>query len=378
MVYVLLLLGIYPFVIYPMFLWVFAMLGRKDIQKEEWACNVAVIIAAYNEEDSIGATIENKLEQRLGDLNLNVIVVSDASTDQTEEIVEKISARDGRVRLIRQEKRQGKTAALNRAVAECDSEIIVFSDANSLYEQDAIANLVMNFSCPDVGYVTGKMIYQAADGSVSGDGCSAYMRYENRLRELETRVGSIVGVDGGIDAVRRSLYAPMRDDQLPDFVLPLSVVKSGYRVVYDPLAVQREESLKSTADEFRMRVRVTTRALWALIDFKELLNPLRYGLYSWQLLSHKWLRYLSFVPFGLAVVLSTLRLGSEAGALVVFISFAVFSVLTIIGLISPALTSKNAIVRWCVYFSLLNFSSLFAAINIVRGKRIVVWKPRLG
>src|SRR5690606_5479160 len=117
---------------------------------------------------------------------------------------------DRGVTLIRQEPRQGKTAGLNRAVALARGEILVFSDANSMYAPDALRHLVSNFADERVGYVTGKMVYSDPDGTVVGDGCSAYMRYENSIRNLESQVGSLVGVDGGIDACRKSLYRDMR------------------------------------------------------------------------------------------------------------------------------------------------------------------------
>src|SRR6185295_8707456 len=129
-----------------------------------------------------------------------------------------------------------KTSGLNLAMSHANGEIIVFADANSMYRPDAIRMLVRNFADPAVGYVTGRMLYVNPDQSLVGDGCSAYMRYENRLRAIETRIGSIVGVDGGIDAVRKALYRPMSADQLPDFVLPLAVVEQGSRVVFEPEA----------------------------------------------------------------------------------------------------------------------------------------------
>jgi len=185
-----------------------------------------------------------------------------------------------------------------------DDTVEQFADANSLYRPDAIAKLVRNFADPQVGYVTGSMRYVSADGSMVGDGCSAYMRYENALRLAETRLGSIVGVDGGVDAIRRNLYQPMRADQLPDFVAPLSVAEQGFRVIYEPDAVLTEETLSVQSQEYRMRVRVALRAFWALWDKRTLLNPFRFGLYAWQLWSHKLLRYLSFVPLAAAMALN--------------------------------------------------------------------------
>jgi glycosyltransferase involved in cell wall biosynthesis len=220
---------------------------------------------------------------------MEIIVVSDGSTDRTEEIVRSYE-KDG-VRLIVQHRRQGKTAALNKAVQAAAGDIIVFSDANSLYERDAVGYLVRNFSDPRVGYVTGKMVYVDQNGSLVGAGCSAYMRYENMLRTLETNVGSIVGVDGGIDAVRKSLYEPMPPDMLPDLVLPLSVVAKGFRVVYEEKALVKEDSLTEVNDEARMRVRVTLRSLHALWHMRQLFNPRAGGLFSFQLFMHKLLRY---------------------------------------------------------------------------------------
>ena len=128
------------------------------------------------------------------------------------------------------------------------------------------------FTDPEVGYVTGKMIYTNPNGDAIGDGCTTYMRYENFLRVTETRAGSIVGVDGGIDAVRKSLYRQMAPDQLPDFVLPLNVVEQGFRVVYEPQAVLKEPALQNTGDEYRMRVRVALRSFWALKDKRHMLS----------------------------------------------------------------------------------------------------------
>src|SRR6266849_3389283 len=143
--------------------------------------------------------------------------------------------------------------------------------------------LVRSFADPSVGYVTGNMTYTNPTESAIGEGSGTYMSYENLLRALETKLGSIVGVDGGVDAIRRQLYVPMRPDQLPDFVLPLSVVEQGKRVVYEPDALLYESALSHAEDEFRMRIRVSLRALWVLYDKRNLLNPFRFPVYSWQL-----------------------------------------------------------------------------------------------
>src|SRR5690606_17935216 len=217
---------------------------------------ITVLIPAFNEAAVIEGTIRNKLAQNYPADCLEVIVISDESEDGTDAIVNAIASEDERVRLIRQIPRQGKTAGLNLAVPQATGEIIIFSDANGHYHPDAVQHLVDCFQDPEVGYATGKMIYVNSDGSVIGDGCSAYMKYENHMRALETDVSSVVGVDGGIDAIRKELYQPMNADQLPDFVLPLKVVTQGKRVVYCDKALLNEETLNNSTSEFKMRVRV--------------------------------------------------------------------------------------------------------------------------
>lgn len=371
--WVCLLLGLYPYLIYPLLAWIAARVVAYQVVRGDAKPPVSILIAAYNEAAHIEATIRNKLQQDYQG-TLEVLVASDGSCDGTDQVVASVAATDPRVRLIRQENRQGKTAALNRLVGLSVGEIIVFSDANSLYRLDAVRSLVENFADASVGYVTGKMVYVSADGSVIGDGCSAYMRYENWLRSLETQLGSIVGVDGGVDAVRRGLYRSMRADQLPDFVLPLEVVRQGHRVIYDPRAVLKEESLNDERAEFRMRVRVSLRALWALRDERALLCGGGGVLFAWELWSHKLLRYLSFLPLGIACVANICMAIFMRQDLPLLIVQACFWTLAMLGL----LRVRWAPARLCLYFLLLNVAAAVALTKFARGQRIVTWQPRLG
>lgn len=370
-----LLLGAYPYIFYPPLAWAISRISDRKVRKDDaYRPPVTIVIAAYNEAKHIEATVRNKLELDYPRELLEVIVVSDGSSDGTDYIVRRLAAADDRVRLIRQEPRQGKTAALNLALAEAKNNIIVFSDANSIYERGALKSLVRNFADPDVGYVSGQMKYVNPDGSLVGDGCTAYMRYENRLREAETRLGSIVGVDGGIDAVRRDLYRQMRADQLPDFVLPLTVVEQGRRVVFERDAVLQEEALGDEASEFRMRVRVSLRALWALWDKRRLLNPFRYGRFAFQLWSHKVLRYLSFIPFGIAFALLVFLVA--VGRL--HWSLLALAFVTLAGAHVEALGRRVAPLRYLRYFVLLNVASALAFVRFVRREKQIIWKPREG
>lgn len=374
-------LGLYPFLIYPLLA---AALGRLMDRRIATGAGdgalprVTVVIAAYNEAAHIEATVLNKLGQDYPPALLEVIVVSDGSTDGTDDIVARLAAADSRVSLLRQEPRQGKTSGLNQAVPRASGEIIVFSDANSLYATDAVRRLVRRFADPRVGYVSGQMKYVSADGSLVGDGCTAYMRYENLLRAVENRIGSIVGVDGGIDAVRRHLYRPMRADQLPDFVLPLGVVEQGFRVVFEPEAVLYEEALATRSSEYRMRVRVALRALWALWDKRALLSPFHTGVFAWQLLSHKLMRYLAFLPLGFAVVLNWFLL--DAG---LFYQMAAAGQVVFLCMLLVAAAGRRSIAGlelpvYCQYFALLNWASAVAFMRFLAGEKKVLWQPRQG
>jgi cellulose synthase/poly-beta-1,6-N-acetylglucosamine synthase-like glycosyltransferase len=364
----------YIYIGYPFLVSVFTAVRTRGVKKDETLPFVTILIAAYNEEKSIEATLRNKLALEYPLDKLEVIVISDGSTDTTEEIVRRYEKQG--VKLIRQFPRAGKTSGLNLAAPHASGEILVFSDANSIYEKEALRRLMQSFHDPEVGYVTGKMIYTNADGAAVGDGCSAYMKYENFLRRMESRLGSVVGVDGGIDAVRKVLYKPMRADQLPDFVLPLSVVKQGFRVVYEPDAVLQEAALNSSKDEYRMRVRVSLRALWALRDMSELLSFHRSKLFAWQLWSHKALRYLCFL-FLLGAYAGNLALWSEG---VFYRTFLVAQTMAYAAaLISPVMERRGCRPFYLFhYFFLLNWASMHAFIKFMLGRKQVMWTPRKG
>ena len=368
----------YIYVGYPLF--VYLMARKKDliVEKESELPVVSILISAFNEEKSIEATIRNKIALDYPRDKIEVLVVSDGSTDRTDAIVEKLAdTSDIPIKLFRQP-RKGKAAGLNLIVAEASGEIIVFSDANSIYTKNAVKSLAMNFSDPSVGYVTGKMVYTNADGSLIGDGCSSYMRYENWIRDKETRLGSIVGVDGGIDAMRRSLYETLREDQLPDFVQPLKVIEKGYRVIYEPEAVIKEEVLGESDDEYAMRVRVALRALWALKDMKSLLNPRKFGIFAFQLLSHKLLRYLAYIPILTVFITNIALLGEGWFYVSTLVLQLLFYFLAWEGRRSEDQGKVPVYLALPYYFTLINIACLTASLRFIRGDKLIIWKPRMG
>lgn len=363
----------YVYIGYPLTLAVWPARRRAPVPERAPEPVVTVVIAAHNERADITATVLNKLTQNYPADRLEIIVVSDASTDGTDAAV--ASLQDRGVTLIRQEPRQGKTAALNLGVAASHGSIIVFSDANSIYEPDAIRHLAAAFADPDVGYVTGRLHYDDPGQTAVGGGGGMYMRYEAWLRRLESRVGSIVGVNGGIDAVRRSLYQPMRADLLPDLILPLEVIQQGFRVVSSETAVAHERSLGRQADEFRMRVRVSLRALHGLFEMRALLHP-RHGLFAFQLLVHKLLRYLMVLPLSLAFISSALLMTAAPYSLIFGLQLICYALACVGWWSGGRIRLKPVFVPF--YFCLLNVASGVAFWGFIRGDRQIVWTPRKG
>jgi cellulose synthase/poly-beta-1,6-N-acetylglucosamine synthase-like glycosyltransferase len=361
-------------------MWIAARLVRvkNNASLNLYQPSVSILIAAYNEEKSIYKTVMNKLDLDYPKDKLEIVVISDCSSDRTDDICLKICETEKRVKFLRQAKRGGKTAALNHAVPVATGEIIVFSDANSIYREDALSHLVSNFQDASVGYVTGHMVYLKMKGNSVEEGCSSYIRYENIIRTAESRTGSVVGVNGGIDAVRKELYEKINEDLISDFVIPLLVVKKGYRVIYEPKAVLEEYALSDPSKEFKMRVRVIVRAFHALRYMKSLFNIIKYPLFSYQLICHKLLRYM--VPeFLLCLyVINIILYQNSLFYKVMFWGQCIFYGAALAGYIFQKQGKESKLLYIPFYFSLINVAAGKALIDYIKGKRQVTWQPREG
>ena len=265
---------------YPLAAALLARLRRRGVRQGEITPSVTVIVPAHDEEDVIGARIENLLAQDSPAGRLEVLVASDGSTDRTDEIV-----REHGVRLLALP-RGGKLAALNEAVARSESEVVAFSDANSRWAPDALRKLVRNLADPEVGYVCGKLVLEGADAT-NREGL--YWRYELWLRESESALGSITGGNGAIYALRREDYPPGLLGQ--DLALPVALAKRGKRAVYEPEAVAFERPVATLEDEYGRKRRMF---VWAWRDvFRGRMLRGAGALFAFQLVSHRHLRYAS-------------------------------------------------------------------------------------
>jgi cellulose synthase/poly-beta-1,6-N-acetylglucosamine synthase-like glycosyltransferase len=252
---------------------------------------VTIVIPAYNEEASLEVKITNVLASDYPRALLDVLVVSDGSTDRTNEIARGFESMG--VRLIVQETRSGKSAGLNRALGVARGGIVVFTDANAVYQPGTISTLVSYFQDERVGLVSGYTAYTATETGEVTDATNAYTSLERVIKRAESRWGCCVGADGAIFAMRRSLYRPLRADDINDFVLPLSVIEQGYRCLLAEDAWCSEHPGKSLESEFRRQSRITNRSLRAIGRHARLLNPFRFPAFSFFLFSHKVVRFLA-------------------------------------------------------------------------------------
>jgi len=365
------LLVVYVYAGYPLVL--LALRSRPASQLArgpEEAPRVTLIVSAFNEADCVAAKLDNTLALDYPRQCLDVIVVSDASEDGTDEIVQGYEAKG--VRLLRMQQRGGKTLGLNAGVAASQGDIVVFSDANAMYKADAIQRLVAPFAAADIGAVIGESTYTEPD-SASGESESLYWRYETWIKELETRSGSVVGGDGAIYAVRRSLYRPMTANALSDFVNPLQVVASGFHCVYERRAISFEEAASDFSREYRRKVRIVNRAWRALWSMRAMLNPFSHGSFAFKLWSHKVLRWCVPVFLG-AILLLNLALVREHpiyGA--TLLAQVLFYALAVAGFVVRRRESQPAFVRIPFYFCVVNFAAAVGLVELLGGRSYTTW-----
>lgn len=361
---------VYIYAGYPLLVRGLARFLGKNVARAAISPRVTVVIAAYNEARGIRAKLDNVASLEYPHGLVDVIVTSDASTDDTDEIVQAYDPSN--VRLIRVEGRRGKTACQNVAMQSATGEIVVFTDATTRIEPHALIALTANFADPAVGCAAGTLVYESTDQNPTGEGGAAYWSYELGLRRAESALGSLVGVSGCLYAVRRAAYRPIAPELISDFVIALHLHAQGMRTVLEPAAVCFEETLAETRQELAMRVRVAVRSINALVAERRLLNPVRYGRYAWQLWSHKVLRYASPL-FWLGALGASLALAARPPY---FALFALQILLIAAGIAGFLLHAKRPrLLTKPYYFLLTNVASFLAIFRYLKGERIVTWKP---
>ena len=304
----------YPFVIYPAILLVLARGRRPEpIEPVTDPPSVALVICALNEQKIIRQKVENSLALRYPQQNLRLVFISDGSTDETADIIREYETAG--VQLIEQRVRRGKIANLNEILAVRQEDILVLSDANVIYDSDAILHLVARFRDPSVGCVSGKVILTDTTPAL-GTPTESYYSLEWFLQERSSAIYSMVGTDGAMYALRRELFRPCPNDTLiEDFVIAMEIIRLGYRVVFEPRALGWEQGPASLREEFRRKVRIAAGSVQALLRGNAWPRhcPWRYWFIF---ISHKLLRWLSPVIGAVVLLLAVLTARQAASQLV--------------------------------------------------------------
>lgn len=359
---------VYVYLGYPLLLAIVSrFLRRVDPSIDNsYLPSVSLIISAYNEQKIIAKKLRNTLTLDYPHDKLEIIVLSDGSTDKTDEIVKEFESEG--VRLVSLEDRKGKTYCQNLGVELTQNDILVFSDANGLYQEDTIRKLVRHFADSSVGAVSGEAHYTNPQDTVAGHAEGLYLRYEHAVKQMESRVVSVAGASGPVYAVARKAYVPLTADLISDFLEPILVFRSGYKVQYEPAAISVEEAANDLRIEFSRKRRIVNRAWRGLWSVKELLNPLKYGLFAVQLVSHKLFRWL--VPVALIAMLSSnLFCLEQAWCRVALLLQLAFYLAAAIGY-----KWQNLPLYPVTYFCLVNSASLLGIFDAVVGRHRVTWE----
>jgi cellulose synthase/poly-beta-1,6-N-acetylglucosamine synthase-like glycosyltransferase len=366
---------IYTYVGFPLLLLVRGMWARRPVAGRPIAPSVSVVIVAHNEAAGIDAKIENVYALDYPSDRLEVIVASDGSDDGTNE---RVAAHAWRGLRLLELPRTGKIPALNAAVAQASGEIVVFSDANSMFTPDALRELVAPFADPTVGAVGGNQRYVAdGAGHMASVGERIYWNYDRALKSLQSRIGSMTSATGAIHAIRRELFRAVPSGVSDDFVTSTRAIRQGYRLCFAEKAIAYEHVAASEEAEFSRKVRVMTRALRAVWTARELLNPVRFGFYSLQLLSHKVLRW-SVCWLQLVVLVTSVSLFT-AGPVYRWLVYAqaafYASAVAVMLLRRSPLAGYRAFRLLGVpfYLCMSNYAALRAWLQVLRGARLDIW-----
>ena len=357
---------------YPIVIWAIGRITPLKFRRTDINPHISIIIPAYNEEKSIERKILNTLSLEYPKDKVEILVGSDGSNDESATLIKKFTNRG--VQLLDFKTNRGKTAVQNDLVRRSKSEILIFTDAASFLQRDAIKEIVKSFVDERVGCVAGRMRFVDTDPNLTTQSQSLYWRYELKIRELESNLGSLIGVDGPLYAVRQDSYVPLKNNIISDLLTPLLVLEQGKKVVLEPNAIVDENPTLKTVQEFATRRRITLRGLVGLSAYIELLNPFKHPMLAFQIFFHKILRW--FV--GPLVILNVLACCALLGHWLfkyILVAYIFFFLAATLGWGADKLKIKAKILTVPYYFSLVNLAATMGIIDFLRKKQAIVWKP---
>lgn len=362
----------YAMIGYPIVLLILdKFIKRENKQDYTFKPFVSVIISAYNEEDVIEKKLENIIKTKYP--SYEVIIANDSSNDRTVEICEKFIKEhpDYNIRVNTVKNHLGKTNAQNEAVEVANGEIIVFSDANSMFKEDAIDELVSYFTSDDIEYVCGSLIYMEDDDVSSVVAENTYWNFELRMRKIESNIKTIVNGNGAIYAVRKADYRHIDLVNSHDYELPLYAGLNHKRALYNPKAIAVEKAGQTTADEFKRKVRMQRRILTNIFTNVRRLNIFEYGWFSFFNFSHKTLRYMQAFFHIVLFIANLAVLDYGMFYKLFFLGQVAFYTLAIIGQLSKA---KSKIFYFPRYYCAMMLAQILGGYKELKGGSKATWE----
>jgi biofilm PGA synthesis N-glycosyltransferase PgaC len=359
---------VYVYIGYPVVLSLLGSRRRCEIPRNTSLPSVSLYVPAHNESQVIAEKIRNSLELEYPSEALEIVVVSDGSTDGTPEIAQ--AAGGDRIRVRHSPMRAGKSALINRFGPSCRGDIVVFTDANAIFLPDAVKKLVRNFANPAVGCVVGRLRYVDRRTAVAkGEGL--YFKYESLLKRLESRLGAVVAATGSIYAIRRTLLTEFAPDVANDFAHPILVAAAGYKVVFEPEAVALEKATAHVEEEFRRKGRIVTRGLTAVARYWRRCRML-HGIWGFCFVSHKLLRWFGWMYMTAVLVASIVLYDTGMAYRVLVWAQGLFYGLAILAW--AAGRRRGRLVTVPFYFCMINLAALAGLVRFFCGERVATWE----
>jgi cellulose synthase/poly-beta-1,6-N-acetylglucosamine synthase-like glycosyltransferase len=361
--------AIYSYFIYPLIL---LALPKKQLNTKSGSPLpfVSLIITAHNEQRRIQSKLENTLAIDYPAQLLEILVASDGSIDDTNQIVQSFEAQG--IKLVHVQERKGKENAQLAAIRAARGELIVFSDVATQIPPEALHNLVNVFTDPRVGALSSEDRFITDDGKVESEG--VYVKYEMWLRNLESRVNSLIGLSGSFFAARREVCEEWDISVPSDFSTALNCVTKGYIAVSAPNVLGYYPNIKDDSKEYQRKLRTVIRGMAAVVKKPVVLNPFKLGFFAMEVISHKIMRWL--VPwFMLLLLASTLTIyQGHAFFTILLISQIGFYAVALLGYLLPPLRN-NTLFKLPFFFFQVNFAIADAGLRFLMGKRITMWEP---
>ncbi len=347
--------------------------AHTGFAREEWP-EVTLVVAAYNEGQCLREKVANTRQLLYPSGKLNLVVVTDGSTDGSPEWLSQMEG----VQVMHEPQRKGKVAAINRAMAAMSSEIVVFSDANTLLPPNALYRLIAPFSNAEVGAVAGEKRVMTDSHSQAVGGEGLYWKYESALKRMDAAFHTVVGAAGELFAIRRKLFKPTPTDTiLDDFMISMHIAALGYKVAYDPEAYAMEKPSLNMTEELKRKIRISAGGIQSISRLLPLLNPFRFGKLSFQYISHRVLRW-TLGPICLLLLwLSNVFLALNEAAAVYQLSL--FMQLFFYGLALAGYLNRSAKVNIKgfyvpYYFVFMNWALVLGMLRFANGQSTAIWE----